>query len=107
MGYIKQVNIKNCPHYFFIDMTNIKIFDLNVLSIDQVSFKNNADCVIYDTEYFKNLNSKNSLYFVFNNVDVYIKEYKKNKYLIFASTNKNKEVLKNYAELWDAIKDSN
>ena len=41
----------------------------------------------------------------FNNVDVYIEETNENKYLIFASTNKNKEVLGNYAELWDEIKD--
>ena len=30
---------------------------------------------------------------------------KKWKYLIFASTDKNKEVLKKYTELWDGIKD--
>ena len=28
-----------------------------------------------------------------------------NKYLIFASTDKNKEALENYTELWDEIKD--
>ena len=37
-------------------------------------------------------------------VDGYIEESSGNKYLIFASTDKNNEVLKKYAELWDGIK---
>ena len=81
-------------------MTNIKNFDSNLLSIDQISFKN-IECVIYDIEYFKNLDNKNSLYLVFNNVDAYIEENNENKYLIFASTDKNKEALENYTELLD------
>ena len=85
-------------------MINIKNFDPNLLSIDQISFET-TDCVIYDIEYFKNLESKNSLYLVFNNVDPYIEENNENKYLIFASTDKNKEALENYAELWNETKD--
>ena len=56
----------------------------------------------------QSLDNSNSLYLIFNNVDVYIEEYNENnenKYLIFVSTGKNKEVLENYAELWDEIKD--
>ena len=53
----------------------------------------------------KSLDNANSLYLIFNNVDVYIEENNENKYLIFASTDKNKEVLENYTELWDEIKD--
>ena len=69
-----------------------------------------TDCVIYYIECFKNLDSSNSLYLVFNNVDAYIKcnsteENIENKYLAFASTDKNKKVLENYTELWDEIKD--
>ena len=57
----------------------------------------------------ENIDSANSLYLIFNNVDGYIecnstKESNENKYLIFASTGKNKEVLKKYTELWDEIK---
>ena len=36
--------------------------------------------------------------------DLYIEEKNGNQYLIFASTDKNKEVLKKYTELWDEIK---
>ena len=71
---------------------------------DQISFKS-TDCVIYDIEYFKNLNSKISPHLVFNNVDAYIEENNEDKYLIFALTDKNKEALENYAEFWDEIKD--
>ena len=57
----------------------------------------------------ENIDSANSLYLIFNNVDGYIEcnsteESNENKYLIFASTGKNKEVLKKYTELWDEIK---
>ena len=48
----------------------------------------------------------NSLYLVFNNVDAYIEcNSTENKYLIFAFTDKNREALEIYMELWDEIKD--
>ena len=99
----RQVNIKNRPHYFLSNMTNIKNFDPSLLHIDKISFKSTDD-VIYDLEYIKmksldneNIDSANSL--IFNNVDGYIEcnsteISNENKYLIFASTDKNKEVLK-------------
>ena len=43
---IKQICIKNLPHYFFNDTINIKNFDPNLLSIDKISFKS-TDAVIY------------------------------------------------------------
>ena len=62
----------------------------------------------------ENIDSANSLYLVFNNVDGYIEcnstecnsigKNNENKYLIFASTDKNKEVLGKNKELWDEIK---
>ena len=60
---------------------------------------------IYGIEYFKNSDNKNSLYLVFNNVDAYTEEYNENKYLVFALTDKNKEALEKYTELWDQVKD--
>ena len=85
-------------------MVNIKTFDPSLLNIDQVSFENN-DSVIYETEYFKNLDSANSFYLVFNNLDAYIEKSGKNKYLIFASTDKNGKATENYRELWNEIKE--
>ena len=42
-----------------------------------------------------NIDCDNSLYLIFNNVDGYIEESNGDKYLVFASTGKNKEALKN------------
>ena len=98
------------PHKTLLSMTNIKNFDSGLLSIDQVLFKKNTDCVSYGIEYFKNFVSANSLSLIFNNVDAYI-EYNpteddsETKYLVFASTDKNKEALENYTERWDEVKD--
>ena len=36
----KRINIKNQTYYFFNDMTNIKVFDSNLLKIDKKSYKN-------------------------------------------------------------------
>ena len=88
MKTAKQVNIKNRQSYFFNDMTNIKDFDSNLLNIDQLLFENNK-LIAYNIEYIKNLNDSNSLYLVFNNSDAYIEKSGENKYLIFASTDKN------------------
>ena len=96
-------------------MTNIKNADPSLLDINKISFKSTDD-VIYDIEYItmksldnENIVSPNSLYLIFNNVDVYIEcnsneESNGNKYLIFASTDKNKQVLKKYTDLWDNVK---
>ena len=86
-------------------MTNIKNFNPSLLSIDKISFEK-----YYETEHFKNFSNKNSLYLVFNNVDAYIdynptEDDSVTKYLAFVFTDKNREALKNYTELWDEIKD--
>ena len=56
-----------------------------------------------------NIDSENRLYLIFNNVNTYIEcnsieESNEDKYLIFASTNKNKKVFKQFTEIWDEIK---
>ena len=84
-------------------MTNINGFDPSLLNIDEVSFKSDK-LIMYDIKYIKNLNSLNSLYLVFDNLDAYIEKSGENRYLIFASTEKNKIMLKNYTEIWDEIK---
>ena len=61
--------------------------------------------IVYDIEYFKNLDCVNSLYLVFNDVDAYFEYIDENKYLIFTLTDKNREALENYKELWIKIKD--
>ena len=103
MKTLRQTNIKSSQNYFFNDMSNIKNFDPSLLNIDRVSLENN-DSVIYEVEYFKNLDSSNSLYLVFNNLDAYIEKSGENKYLIFTSTDKNRKALENYTELGMKLK---
>ena len=45
----------------------------------------------------------NPLYLIISDVDGYIKEKNGNKYLIFNSADKNKEILKKYTKLWNGI----
>ena len=101
MKTIRQTNTENrqCC-YCFNDMININDFDPSSLNIDKVSFKSD-ELITYDIKYIKNLNSLNSLYLVFNNLDAYIEKSGENRYLIFASTGKNKVMLKKYTEIWD------
>ena len=110
MVNIKEVNIKNQTCYFFDDMINIKNFDPSSLKIDKKSYKS-IDIYyigyinVKDSDHVK-INSVNSLYLIINEVDGCIEEINGNKYLALVSTDRNKEVLTNYSELWDEIKNS-
>ena len=64
--------------------------------IGYIIIKNVGDC--------ESIHSVNPLHFIVGEVDGYIEENNGNKYLIFASTGKNKEVLKRDTELWNEIK---
>ena len=77
-------------------MINIKNFDPSLLEINKLSCKK-ANINIHHIEFiimrsldYVNINSGTRLYLIFNNVDGYvIEESNRDKYLIFASTNKN------------------
>ena len=85
-------------------MTNMKNLDTNLLGIDQMTFTS-TDSIVYEIEYFKNLDDVNSLYLVFNGVDAYFERIDENKYLVFAITDKDREILENYKEIWTEMKD--
>ena len=53
---------------------------------------------------YVNIYSVNPLYLIFDKVNGYTEESNGNRYLIFAPTNKNKEVLTKYTEIWNKIK---
>ena len=79
-------------------MINIEDFGSNLLKIDRKSYKNIdiyyiGYITMKDFDYVK-INSVNPLYLIIGEADGYIEEKKGNKYLTFASTNKNKKVLK-------------
>ena len=91
-------------------MINIKNFQSNLLKIDKKSYKNIdiyyiGYITVKDSDYVK-INSVNPLYLIINEVDRYIEEISRNKYLTLVSTDKNKEVLTKYTELWDEIRNS-
>ena len=107
MGNIKQINIKNRTYYLFGDMINIRNFDSNLLKIDENSYKNidiyYIGCITMKDFDYVNIHSVNPLYFIIDKVYGDIEEKSGNKYLIFASTDKNKELWSKYTKLWDKI----
>ena len=92
MGKIRQTSIKNWTYYFYNDIINLKNFKPNLLKIDRKSYK---DIGIYNIGYItincENISSVNPLYLLINHANEYIEEKGVNKYLIFDSTDKNKE----------------
>ena len=109
MRKVKQIEIKNRTNYFYNDIINIEEFNSSLLKIDKKSYK---DIDIYYIGYItikkigdcENIYSVNPLYLIIGKVDGHIEEKNESKYLVFDSTDENKEVLKKYTELWDGIK---
>ena len=90
-------------------MINLKNFNSNLFKIYKKHYKNIG---IYYTGYitikkiddYKSICSVNPLYLQVNHANEYILEKNGKKYLIFDSTDENKEVLKKYNEGWDGTK---
>ena len=109
MGTIKQIDIKNRIYYFYNDMTDIKIFDSQLLKIDKKSYKNIG---IYNIGYitikkiddYENIYSVNPLYLIIDHASGYIEEKGVNKYLVFDSTDENKELLKKHNDVFNGIR---
>ena len=109
MGEVKQINIKNRTYYFYNDMINLKNFEPNLLKIDRKSYKNIG---IYNIGYItikkiddcKNIHSVNPLYLLIDHANGYIEEKGVNKYLVFDSTDKNKELRKKYNDVFNEIR---
>ena len=110
MGKIKQINTKNRTYYFYKDIINLKDFDAKLLKIDK---KSNKNIGIYNIGYVTiktiddcgNINSVNPLYLRTDHANGYIEEKGVNKYLIFDSTDENKELLKKYNDVFNGIRD--
>ena len=109
MGEVKQINIKNRTYYFYNDIIDLKDFDAKLLKIDKKSYKNIG---IYNIGYItikkiddcEIIYSVNPLYLRIDHANGYIEEKGVNKYLVFDSTDKNKELLKKYNDVWNGIK---
>ena len=105
----KNIEIKNWTYYFYNNIINIEEFDSNLLKIDKKLYKH---IDVYYIGYvtikkigdYESICNVNLLYLIIGKVDGHIEENNGNKYLVFGSTDENKEVLKKYTELWDWIK---
>ena len=110
MGEIKQINIKNRTYYFYNDIIDIKNFDAWLLKINKKSYKNIG---IYNIGYitikkiddYENIYSVNPLYLIIAHASGYIEEKGVNEYLVFDPTDENKELLKNYNDVFNGIRD--
>ena len=109
MDTTKQMNIKNRTYYFYNDIIDLDNFDAGLLKIDKKSYK---DINIYNIGYVTkkkisncmNINSVNPLYLGITRANGYIEDKDMNKYLIFDSTDKNKELLKKYNDVFNGIR---
>ena len=54
---------------------------------------------------YQKIDDVNPLYIIIDNINGYIKESNGNKYLTLDSTDKSKEIVKKYGELWGKIRD--
>ena len=110
MGKEKQINIKNQTYYFNNDIIDLENFDAKLLKIDKKSYK---DIGIYNTGYVMkkkigdcmNIDGVNPLYLNITHSNGYIEEKGVNKYLVFDSTDENKELLKKYDDAFNGIRD--
>ena len=104
MGKVKQIEIKNRTYYFYNDIINIEEFDSNLLKIDKKHYKGIdiyyiGFITIKKIGHCENIYSVNPLYLIIRKVDGHIEQKNGSKYLVFDSTDENKEVLKKYTDL--------
>ena len=80
---------------------------------NRLSYKSHTKILVFTTldtlqlkkvNDYENIHSVNPLYLMIGKVIGHVEESNENKYLIFDSTDENKEVLKKYTEPWDVIK---
>ena len=110
MRPIKEINIENRTYYFYNDIIDIKTFDSKNLKLDKKMYK---DLDIYNIGYVTikkigdcyDVNSVNPLYLRIDNASGYIEEDWTHKYLIFDSTDENKESLKKYEDVFNGLID--
>ena len=111
MGKVKQINIKNQTYYFYNDQINLKDFDAKLLKISKKSYKNIdiyyiGYITIKKIDDYESIYSVNPLYLRIDHANGYIEEKGVNKYLIFDSTDENKELLKKYNDVFNGIRDT-
>ena len=110
MGKTKQIKIKNRTCYFYLGVIDLENFDERLLKIDK---KSNKNISIYNIGFItkkkiddrNNINSVNPLYINIIHSNGYIEEKGMNIYLVFDSTDENKELVKKYNDVFNGIRD--
>ena len=108
MGEVKQINMKNRTYYFY-NVIDINNFEARLLKIDKKSYKNIdiyyiGYITIKKNDDYENIYSVNPLYLIIAHASGYIEEKGVNKYLVFDSTDENKELLKKYNDVFNGIR---
>ena len=70
--------------------------DIGIYNIGYITIKKNGYC--------ENIYGVNPLYLLVNHANGYIQERCVNKYLIFDSTDENKELLRKYNDAWNGVR---
>ena len=86
-------------------MIDVKNFHSNLLDVRKLSSET-TDKIIYDIKYYdmESHNSEDLPYLIFDNKDGYIRKSSEDKYFIYASADRSKELLTKYTKLWNEIK---
>ena len=87
----------------------MKDFDSNNIKIDEKSYTNIliyyiAYVIINNSKYVK-INNVKPLYLMFNRVNRYFEQINGNKNLTLVATDKSKDEIKMYEEMWNKIRD--
>ena len=89
-------------------MINIEGFDPNLRKVDKKRRKNidiyYIGCITMEDSDYVKINTVNPFYLIINKVDCSIEESSRNKYLVFATADKNKEILEKHTKVWVGIK---
>ena len=107
MENIKQININDFRYYFFNGIINIKKFWFKLIKNRQKITQKHRYLLYrihHNKKSYENIYSVNPLFLIIGRVNGFIEEKNESKYLVFDSTDENKEVIKKYTELWDRIK---
>ena len=110
MGNTEGINIKN--YWFFNALLMTWSISKNLTQIYEINRQKVIQKHLYLLHWidhsrkigdYENIHSVNSLYLIICEVDGYIEKSNGDKYLVFASRHKNKEVLTKFTKLWVKI----
>ena len=99
MKSTKRVNIEDKSGYYFMNMTNIKNFDADLLVINELATFSSG-LTMFEISYGEESNTR---YIVFNDIQCVFRKRGQDKYLIICE--ENEEVFRKYKEIIDEIKD--